>query len=359
MKLLHVVGTRPNIPKLAPVFKALSAEHVDQAVVHTGQHFDPALSDVLFEELQLPPADIKLNTHTGTPVQQTAQVMLGLEQVLELHAPKIVVVYGDVNSTAAAALVSSKLGIVTAHVEAGLRSRDRTMPEELNRLVTDALCDIAFTTSPDATENLIREGRDSTNIHFVGNPMIDSLRSVESGLPASPFSARFGAKGYALVTLHRPGNVDAHHTRERIIDELLLCADMFPLVFPVHPRRRQEFESSLLGAHPGVILTDPLSYLEFLSAMRDAQTIVTDSGGVQEEATAMNVRCLTLRPNTERPVTITEGTNTLVSPASLVREFRSSLTAFSYVHRPMPTLWDGKSGPRIANILTSYLTNMG
>lgn len=357
MDVLHVVGARPNFPKLAPVYAALSELEVSQYVVHTGQHFDPELSDVLFEQLGLPAEDENLGVGSGSHAQQTATVMQRIEDVLLRVKPKIVVVYGDVNSTVAATLVAAKLGIVVAHVEAGLRSGDRTMPEEINRLVTDAICDIALTTSEDADDNLRAEGRDASSIHFVGNPMIDSLMAVQGVLTRSPYVGRFADSGYGVVTMHRPGNVDDPAERERVVRVLMACAVEVPLVFPVHPRRRAEFENSPLGSNPRIVLTGPLPYVDFLSVVRDARVVVTDSGGVQEETTIFGVPCLTLRPNTERPVTIWKGTNRLVTAATLPDELRKAIASDGATTKEnvIPPLWDGRAGMRIAEVLQSTL----
>lgn len=354
MDFLHVVGARPNFPKLAPVYHSLKVKGAAQYIVHTGQHFEPALSEVLFQQLGLPAEDLNLGVGAGSHAQQTASVMEKLEQVLLTVKPRTVVVYGDVNSTVAATLVAAKLGIRVAHVEAGLRSGDRTMPEELNRLVTDVLCDLALTTSLDANDNLIREGRDPATIHFVGNPMIDSLRAVEGDLPESSFTKRFGARKYGVVTLHRPSNVDSAADLATIVDALLSCAGQLPLVFPVHPRRRKELESSALGRSSNIVLTGPLPYLEFLGAVKHSGTVITDSGGVQEETTAFGVPCLTIRPNTERPVTITHGTNQLVTAANVVEALKDALADANYSSAEMPPLWDGAAGPRIATALLKF-----
>lgn len=355
MDVLHVVGARPNFPKLAPVYAALANRDVSQYVVHTGQHFDPLLSEVLFKQLGLPKEDENLGVGSGSHAQQTALVMQKLEDVVLREKPSLVVVYGDVNSTVAATLVATKLGVPVAHVEAGLRSGDRSMPEELNRLVTDAICDIALTTSEDASDNLLREGRDATTIHFAGNPMIDSLRAVERTLTTSPFASRFAGDGYGVVTMHRPGNVDDSNERERVVNVLTECAEQIPLVFPVHPRRRQEFEQSKLGTNPRVLLTGPLPYVEFLSAVREAGVVITDSGGVQEETTIFGIPCLTLRPNTERPVTIWQGTNRLVTVESLPAELRLALAKDPNSEPLVPPLWDGRAGERIADVLLDRL----
>lgn len=350
-----MVGARPNFPKLAPVYAALRALDASQYIVHTGQHFDTQLSGVLFEQLGLPEEDANLGVGSGSHAQQTALIMQRFEAVLLEVQPRVVVVYGDVNSTVAATLVAAKLGVRVAHVEAGLRSRDRTMPEELNRLVTDALCDLALTTSTDASDNLLHEGREPSTIRFVGNPMIDSLRSVESRLSVPEFAHGLDDAAYGVVTLHRPGNVDAPQELQTIVSALLETAEHLPLFFPVHPRRRSEFEASALGASDRITLTEPLSYIDFLSAVKHSRAVITDSGGVQEEATAFGVPCLTLRPNTERPVTISHGTNRIVTANQLTGALVEAISDSAAGPKSMPPLWDGAAGPRIAAALKDEL----
>ncbi|MCT1429362.1 UDP-N-acetylglucosamine 2-epimerase (non-hydrolyzing) [Brachybacterium muris] len=357
MHFLHVVGARPNLPKLAPVFNALRSLGATQFVVHTGQHFSTALTESIARDLELPEEDVNLEVGAGTGVEQIAGVMLRLEPLIAKMDPRTVLVYGDVNSTLGAALTASKLGIRLAHVEAGLRSRDRSMPEETNRILTDALADISFTTSEDAVEHLVAEGKDPSSIHFVGNPMIDSLRRIEPRLEPSPFSAQFGNENYALATIHRPSNVDDPDQLERIVRALDDIAGFIPLVFPLHPRRREEFLKTSLAKNRNVLMTAPLSYSPFLSTMRDAAAVITDSGGVQEETTAFGVPCFTLRPTTERPVTITHGTNQMATTATLARLLQHTLsedTRRNTDQRMLPPLWDGHAGERIATILTAH-----
>lgn len=356
VNFLHVVGARPNIPKLAPVFQSLAERGATQLVAHTGQHFSPALSDDMFNDLELKQPDYNFNIGRTSVVQQMAQVMVHLESLLKATSPSFVILYGDVNSTAAAAAAASKLHTPSVHVEAGLRSFDRSMPEEINRLVTDQLCDYLLTTSPEAATNLAREGREAGAIKFVGNPMIDSLRRVQDSLPTMPYANRFTTTGYGLLTLHRPSNVDYRSTRSAIIEAILECANSLPIVFPVHPRKRSEIFSSELARHPNVHLTNPMGYKAFLSTMRDSRVIITDSGGVQEEATALSVPCLTMRPNTERPVTMTHGTNRLVNSKTVVSALKSALAAEPKV-KPMPPLWDGHAGTRIAQHLMDLLNS--
>lgn len=357
MRYIHVVGARPNFMKLAPVYRALAAfDRAEQLVVHTGQHYDANMSDVFFEQLALPQPDINLGIGSGSHAQQTAQVMAKFEEVVLEQKPDWVIVYGDVNSTVAATLVCAKLWIPVAHVEAGLRSFDRTMPEEVNRLVTDQLASILFTPSLDGNANLLREGIAEEKIHFVGNVMIDTLVRLlpvaEGEWPALStrldLPARFG-----LVTLHRPSNVDEPETLRKILRALNQIAQEIPLLFPIHPRTRQRIETLGIGDNiSNLKLTDPLGYLDFLALQQHASIVLTDSGGVQEETTYLGVPCITLRSNTERPVTVTSGTNVLVGGdmQRMEHEARRMLASGQRNGTP-PELWDGRAGERIAAIL--------
>jgi UDP-N-acetylglucosamine 2-epimerase (non-hydrolysing) len=362
--ILHVVGARPNFIKAAPVLRALAAtaedrETVVQTLVHTGQHYDATMSDVFFEQLQMPQPDFNLGAGSGTHAQQTAAVMLALEPVLRQQRPDLVLVYGDVNSTVAAALVCSKLGVRVGHVEAGLRSRDRSMPEEINRLLTDQLSDLLFTPSADGDENLVREGIDPAKIHCVGNVMIDTLVRLlplaEANFPpALPMP-------YALVTLHRPSNVDDVSWLREMLSTLADLSGQLQVVFPVHPRTRQRLDD--LGAVPGksarLRLLAPLPYLEFLALQRRAAMVITDSGGIQEETTFLGVPCLTVRENTERPITISCGTNQLVgrglerlraAAAELLKRHSAPERRKETSNYSVP-LWDGHAAERIAAII--------
>ncbi len=355
MHVLHVVGARPNFMKLAPVFRALTDRaRVRQTVVHTGQHYDAEMSAVFFEELDLPPPDIDLGVGSGSHAEQTAAVMLRLEPVLRDLRPDVVLVYGDVNSTLAGALVAAKLQMAVGHVEAGLRSFDRTMPEELNRRLTDAVADLLFTPSHDANENLHREGVPESRVRFVGNVMIDTLVRL---LPrAAPPAEVTGFARYAFVTLHRPSNVDDPEMLRRILNALDEVGEHLPVLFAVHPRTRRRMEA--MGAHPAtqtVRLLPPLPYLQCLALQRKATVVITDSGGIQEETTFLGVPCLTLRDSTERPVTVSWGTNILVGgqPERLPEEVRAILEG----RRPpgrVPPLWDGKAAERIADALEDW-----
>ncbi|MFI6910199.1 non-hydrolyzing UDP-N-acetylglucosamine 2-epimerase [Nonomuraea sp. NPDC050394] len=355
--VLHVLGARPNFVKAAPVVRALGELGVRQGIIHTGQHYDELMSDVFFRDLALPDPLANLAVGSGTHAKQTAALLIGLEEVFTEHDPDLVVVYGDVNSTLAAILVAAKLGIKTAHVEAGLRSFDRGMPEEVNRIVTDSLSDLLFTTSPDALQFLAREGVAPEKVHFVGNPMIDSLFSALPALDPAPIVARLGLpERYAVATLHRPANVDSPAAAKELVDSVLSVAERIPLVVPIHPRGRTRLAEAGLVDGPAVKVVDPLGYVEFLSLVRGAALVVTDSGGVQEETTMLGVPCLTVRPNTERPVTITHGTNRLVTPASLPAAADKALAdGAATPSGELPPLWDGAAGPRIARVVAAWL----
>lgn len=350
MHFLHIVGARPNFMKAAPVLHSVRRRSgIQQTLVHTGQHYDKNLSEVFFSQLEIPAPDVNLGVGSGTHARQTADIMSGLEPVLAEQKPDIVVVYGDVNSTVAAALVCSKLLIPIAHVEAGLRSFDRTMPEEVNRIVTDRLADVLFTPSEDGDENLLREGIAPEKIHRVGNVMIDSLVRL---LPAAIQCPKNGIPDrFALVTLHRPSNVDDSETLKRILESLLTVNEELDVVFPVHPRTRariEQFGISIDKLH----MLDPMPYIEFLALQRRATVVITDSGGIQEETTYLQVPCLTVRSNTERPITVTIGTNTLVGQDS--RKLASELSAILEGRAKrgcIPALWDGQAGDRIADVL--------
>ena len=352
MHILHVVGARPNFMKAAPVLHALQRRAgIKQTLVHTGQHYDRNLSEVFFSQLGIPPPEVNLEVGSGTHAQQTAAIMCRFETTLTRHKPDMVLVYGDVNSTAAAALVCAKQLIRVGHVEAGLRSGDRSMPEEINRIVTDHLADLLFTPSEDANLTLRHEGIDAGKVHFVGNVMIDSLVRL------LPFARQCPKNGlperFALVTLHRPSNVDDDCILKRILEALLSFAKEIEIVFPVHPRTRQKLTESRIDAGK-LRLLDPLPYIEFLALQSRAAVVITDSGGIQEETTYLGVPCLTVRENTERPVTVTMGTNTLVGQdtGKLAAALRRALDS-PMVSRTVPLLWDGQAGERIADILAS------
>jgi UDP-N-acetylglucosamine 2-epimerase (non-hydrolysing) len=341
MRVLSVVGTRPNLMKTAPVVAALERRGVEQVLVHTGQHYDPAMSDVFFRDLGIREPDHYLGVGSGTHAEQAARVMQRLEPILIDEQPDVVLVPGDVNSTLAAAVAAAKAGIPVGHVEAGLRSFDRTMPEELNRVLTDSLSDLLFIHSPEARDNLLREGRPGTSIHYVGNTMIDSLVAMRDRIAPD-------GTGHLVVTLHRPTLVDGPLLGEAVrqLEELEM-----PIVFPVHPRTRAALDGQGIAA-PGAI--EPVGYVEFLRHVAGAAAVLTDSGGIQEETTYLGIPCFTLRDNTERPVTVERGTNVLLGlkperiaelPA-LIEEVRSREVS-------VPPYWDGAAADRLADVLVS------
>jgi len=354
--VLHITGARPNFPKAAPVIRALKTREVRQELVHTGQHYDDRMSDVFFRQLGLPEPDVNLGVGSGTHAQQTAAIMVGLEDLLISRSPSLVMVYGDVNSTVAAALVAAKLQIPLAHVEAGLRSFDRSMPEETNRIVTDRLSDLLFATSADAVAHLGNEGIDAAKIHLVGNPMIDTLLANLDQFDVAKARADYSlASRYAVATLHRPSNVDEAGDAAELVKAMHAVADQVDVLLPLHPRGRARLEAAGMFNHPKLRVIDPLGYVEFLGLVRGADLVVTDSGGVQEETTILGVPCLTLRPNTERPVTITHGTNQLVTREALPQAAEQILAAGRAENWPVPPLWDGRAGERIADVVRGHL----
>lgn len=349
MKVIHVVGARPNFMKLAPCFRALASDaDVQQIVVHTGQHYDDAMSDAFFRDLAIPPPDVNLDVGSASHAIQTARIMERFEPVVMHHRPDWVVVYGDVNSTAAAALVCAKLLVRLAHVEAGLRSGDRTMPEEINRLVTDRLADLLLTPSRDADENLLREGVDPSRIVFVGNVMVDTLLAGLSRARTERARERFSVEpdAYALVTMHRPSNVDVPDRLTQIATALGRLARAMPVVFPIHPRTRARLTQRDHEALGNVRVVDPVGYHAMLDLTSGARVVITDSGGLQEETTALGIPCLTVRENTERPITITEGTNRLAPDPLEIERLALSANANGTGRRPEG--WDGKAAQRIA-----------
>jgi UDP-N-acetylglucosamine 2-epimerase (non-hydrolysing) len=354
MTILHVIGARPNFPKAAPVLAALTARGLAQRLVHTGQHYDDALSDVFFRQLGLPKPDVNLGVGSGGHAGQTGAIMLGLEELWLADRPSVVVVYGDVNSALAAALVAAKLTIPMAHVEAGLRSFDPSMPEEINRVVVDRLACLLFATSADAVAHLAREGTPPDRIHLVGNPMIDTLLAHRPDVERVRSELRLPDR-YAVATLHRPANVDDDTDAAALVRSIHAVADLVPLVLPLHPRGRPALAAAGLLAHPRLRVLDPMGYLEFVALMHGAQLVVTDSGGVQEETTVLGVPCLTLRSTTERPVTISHGTNRLVTREALPDAVRAVLVAGRPARWPVPPLWDGHAGERIAAILQNFV----
>jgi UDP-N-acetylglucosamine 2-epimerase (non-hydrolysing) len=350
MKILHVIGARPNFMKVAPVHAALAARNgVHQILVHTGQHYDDAMSDIFFRQLGIPNPDYNLNVGSASHARQTADVMVRLEPVVLDTKPDIVLVYGDVNSTVAAALVCSKLLISLGHVEAGLRSFDRTMPEEINRVLTDRVADYLFTPSADGNENLVHEGIPPEKIHLVGNVMIDTLLRLLPHVGPD----KYAEKSYALITLHRPSNVDDPSELKKILVSLNEIASEIDIIFPVHPRTREVIlKLKDVKFAPKFCLVDPVGYVEFLGLQHKAAFVITDSGGIQEETTFLGIPCLTVRENTERPVTVSMGSNVLIGKDMnrLKMEARKILSG-DFKKSSIPPLWDGKAGERIAAIL--------
>ncbi len=358
IELMCVAGARPNFMKVAPLLRAFAeTPRIHATLVHTGQHYDPNLSQVFFSDLGIPPPDIHLEVGSGSHAVQTARIMQAFEPVLEAKKPDFVIVVGDVNSTVACSLVAAKLCYRVAHVEAGLRSHDRTMPEEINRLLTDQLSDLLFVSEESGLANLEREGVPARAVHLVGNVMIDTLTRFLTPARARKTPARLGLspKGFCLATLHRPANVDGREGLLRVLALLEAAGQRLPVVFPVHPRTRARLEEHglwerLAGAR-GVRLCEPLGYLDFLSLMDAAAAVVTDSGGVQEETTYLGVPCLTLRPNTERPVTVELGTNELVPlDPVLVGERLERILRGQGKRGSVPPLWDGRAAERIRDV---------
>ena len=362
-KVLTVVGARPNFMKAAPLHAAFQHyPSINHRIVHTGQHYDANMSKVFFEDLELPQPDVYLGVGSGSHATQTAKVMMEFEKAVTAERPDLVIVVGDVNSTVACSLVCAKLGIPVAHVEAGLRSFDRSMPEELNRVVTDSLSDYFFVSEPSGAVNLAREGHEQARIFSVGNVMIDSVSRFLVKARNSSLKSQLGLAGasYALMTIHRPSNVDDKAALSQLLRAVREISSNHPVIFPVHPRTRKMInEFGLLGGTPlppGAILCDPIGYIDFLSLLASASVVVTDSGGIQEETTYLGIPCLTMRSNTERPVTVTEGTNILLG-ADYARAIAEANNAFEGKGKKgtVPELWDGKAGERIAKIIHERL----
>jgi UDP-N-acetylglucosamine 2-epimerase (non-hydrolysing) len=360
LKVLSVIGTRPNFMKVAPIVAVLerNAQEFEHVLVHTGQHYDTTMSEIFLEELGVGEPEHRLEVGSGTHAQQTARVMERLETVLLAERPDVVLVPGDVNSTLAAALVAVKLGVPVAHIEAGLRSFDRTMPEEINRVVTDAVAEILFTHSPEAREHLLAEGREDQQIHYVGNTMIDTLVAMRDRIDALDAPARHGLAtgGYLIVTLHRPALVDGPLLAVAA-DALRSVAGRMPVVFPVHPRTRARLaaEDPTLAHVPGITMLEPLGYVEFLALIARSAGVLTDSGGIQEETTFLGVPCLTLRDNTERPITQSMGTNLLIGLAPhRIRDVPALLTQVGQRAHQVPPLWDGHAAERIVEVLVRW-----
>ena len=355
--VMHIVGARPNFMKVAPVMRALEKyRNISQLLVHTGQHYDENMSDIFFKQLDIPMPDINLEVGSGSHATQTADTMVKLESTMLDHSPSVVIVYGDINSTLAATIVASKLCIKLVHVEAGLRSNDRTMPEEINRLVTDRLADLLLTPSKDADRNLLEEGVKEPKIHCVGNIMIDTLLHLKPHVRKPEIDIQ---ERYFLATLHRPSNVDDPKMLKRIITTLNEIASQTQIILPVHPRTKDRMRNlGLLDSiNPGLTLTQPLGYLEFLYLQINSIGVITDSGGIQEESTFLKIPCLTLRQNTERPVTVDIGSNTLIgNDMELLKLKVTEILSGSYQRGNIPEFWDGKTGERIAEVINNFLS---
>ncbi len=358
-KVINIVGARPNLPKIAPLIREMQRHpEFEPILVHTGQHYDENLSKVFFRQMGIPEPQVNLGVGSGTHAEQTAEVLKRVEPILVRHRPDLVLVVGDVNSTIAASLAAVKMGIPVAHVEAGLRSFDRSMPEEINRVLTDALAEYLFATEDAAVDNLLREGRPRDCIHLVGNVMIDSLLHFLPFAQQSSVGDKLGlhnGKGwqsFGVLTLHRPSNVDSMEKLAELLGAIDSIAEKVPIVFPVHPRTQHQLTQSGIKHHPQLLLIPPLGYLDFLCLLSNATLALTDSGGIQEETTALGVACLTLRENTERPVTVTQGTNTLVgaNPDRIVAAAEQVLQGEGKKGRT-PALWDGHAAERTVEIL--------
>jgi UDP-N-acetylglucosamine 2-epimerase (non-hydrolysing) len=364
MKVINVVGARPNFMKVAPLHREMLRRGIDSMVVHTGQHYDAKMSDIFFRQLEMPEPDIYLGVGSGSHAQQTAKIMTGFEAVLLEEQPDLVLVVGDVNSTMACALVAVKLHVPVAHVEAGLRSGDRRMPEEINRIVTDSISDFLFVTEESGTLNLASEGVPESKVHFAGNVMIDSLVYFREKAAETTVLADYGIEegGYALMTMHRPSNVDNEAGLRTLLGILEGVAAQRTVIFPMHPRTRHRFTEMGLDAELDAIenvrILEPLGYLEFLGLMEKAAIVVTDSGGIQEETTFLQVPCLTLRDSTERPVTITMGTNELLpfDAGVVVSRVQARLGGDGDGKAGrIPPLWDGRAAERIVEVLVESL----
>lgn len=369
--ILCIVGARPNFMKMAPIISALNGlgQKLSVRLLHTGQHYDVAMNHQYFEALGIPSPDINLDVGSSSHAVQTAEIMRRFEPVLDEMSPSAVLVVGDVNSTIACALVATKKGIPVIHVEAGLRSFDRAMPEEVNRVLTDQISDLLFTTEISGLENLLREGIAAERVHFVGNVMIDTLRAnLHRAIPLSKIlkdadrpTFMEGHEHYTLLTLHRPSNVDDPKVLRTLLDTILIIGSRFPVIFPMHPRTRatvERFGLSQMLDDPRVLLLPPMGYLEMLGLMKDARVVLTDSGGIQEETTALGVPCITLRNNTERPITVDQGTNTIAGqdPERILQAFEDIMRTGGKAGR-VPEFWDGKAALRIASTIEKWMEN--
>ncbi|HET7258796.1 MAG TPA: UDP-N-acetylglucosamine 2-epimerase (non-hydrolyzing) [Candidatus Acidoferrum sp.] len=359
LKIINIVGARPNLPKIAPLIREMQRHpEIDPILVHTGQHYDEALSDIFFRQMGIPAPHVNLEVGSGSHAAQTAEVLKRVEPVLLERRPDLVLVVGDVNSTIAVSLAAVKLGIPVAHVEAGLRSFDRSMPEEINRILTDALAEYLFVTEEDAIEHLLKEGRPRESIYLVGNVMIDSLRHflpiAQKSSIGDDLALKEGTdwRRFGVLTLHRPSNVDSTEKLAELLRAIDSIAAEVPVIFPVHPRTQQRLLQAGIKTHPQLKLIPPIGYLDFLCLLSKAALVLTDSGGIQEETTALGVPCLTLRENTERPITISEGTNLLIGtdPAKIIAAAQSIIAGKGKPGR-IPPYWDGHAAERIVQVL--------
>jgi len=359
MKIISVVGTRPNFMKIAPIIRVLKEHSFAQhLLVHTGQHYDDKMSDSFFRDLEIPHPDINLQIGSDSQTRQVARIMTAFESVCEKHAPDVIIVVGDVNSTMACSLVAAKMGIKIVHVEAGIRSRDRSMPEEINRMVTDSITDYLLPPSRDAVENLIHEGHLEDHICMVGNVMVDTLKYFQPQIHQSTILEKLNLEKqkYAALTLHRPSNVDRKSNFLKILDALEAISQQIPIVFPIHPRTRKMIHTYELDekvkAMPRLMLTDPMGYFDFGKLIADSKFVLTDSGGIQEETTVYGIPCITLRENTERPVTITKGTNEIAgTDTQKIIGFAEDILAGIWKSGSIPEMWDGKTAERIVDFL--------
>ena len=365
IRILNIVGARPNFMKVAPIQRLMekNRDTFDPVLIHTGQHYDERMSQFFFNDLGLPEPDVFLGVGSGSHAEQTARIMIEFEKVCLQYKPDLVLVVGDVNSTAACSLVASKLWIPVAHVEAGLRSFDRQMPEEINRLVTDALSDYLFIHEKSGEENLLKEGVDKSKIHFVGNCMIDSLIRLMEKAEQSDIMQKMNLKkqGFVLVTLHRPSNVDDKENFIPIITALKKIQEQLPVIFPIHPRTRKNIETfgmeKEVSSLKNLYLTEPLGYFDFIKLQKYCKFVLTDSGGLQEESTYMGIPCLTVRENTERPVTVTLGTNEIVgTDTGKIIDSADKIMSGNWKKGEIPPLWDGKAAERIVRILSQHKT---
>jgi UDP-N-acetylglucosamine 2-epimerase (non-hydrolysing) len=365
MKLIHLIAAaRPNFMKIAPLYhEMVKQEWATTKIVHTGQHYDANMSDSFFSDLQLPNPDVNLNVGSGTHAEQTANVMIEYEKLCMKERPDWIIVAGDVNSTLACSLVASKLHISIAHLEAGLRSRDRAMPEEINRILTDQLSDLLWTPSIDGNENLEKEGIDRGKVELVGNIMIDSFEFLRNKIESDETIDRFGLRGqkFVVLTMHRPSNVDDKEVLRHIIDEIIKVTRLIKIIFPIHPRTLKKLNESgfyeTLNANNNIIICEPLSYIQFMNLVVSSSIVITDSGGIQEETTYLGIPCITLRENTERPITLTHGTNVLTKTANIFSTLEKCLHKMPQrIGNKAPELWDGKTARRVVK---SLKTKMG